>query len=90
MRKFAGDLGTGELLVMLAKLLAAGAMMAGVCVLANRYLFTDLAGMKFLPKITLLGGTIGLASGVYFIVAKLLRVSEADEALAMFTRKLRR
>ena len=90
MRKFAGDLGTGELLVMLVKLLAAGAMMAGVCLLANRYLFTDLAGMKFLLKITLLSATIGAASGVYFIVAKLLRVSEADEALGMFTRKLRR
>ncbi len=90
MRKFAGDLGTGDLLVTLAKLLLAGALMAGVCVIANRYLFADLAGMKIILKIILLSATIGVASGVYFVAAKLLRITEADEALGMFTRKLRR
>jgi hypothetical protein len=37
-----------------------------------------------------LGFTIGLAAVVYFAATKLLRVSEAGDALAMLTRKLRK
>ena len=90
MRKFAGDLGTGELLILLGKLLFAGAVMGGVCLLANRFLFADLAATRFLIKAIYLGLTIGVASAVYFVAAKLLQVSEAREALGMITRKLRR
>ncbi|RYD39198.1 MAG: murein biosynthesis integral membrane protein MurJ, partial [Verrucomicrobiaceae bacterium] len=90
MRKFAGDLGTGQLLLQLVKLLLAGSVMVGVCLLANRYLFADLAHTLLVMKVVYLGLTIGVASAVYFVVAKLLRVSEADDALGMITRKLRR
>jgi putative peptidoglycan lipid II flippase len=90
MRKFAGDLGTEALLVLLGKLVAAGALMAGVCVLANRFLFRDLAATLFLLKGAYLGATIVAAAGVYFLAAKILRVTEAEEALGMITRKLRR
>ncbi len=90
MRKFAGDLGTGGLLVLLGKLAVAGAVMAGVCAAANRFLFTDLAGTTLWLKVIWLGVTIGAASGVYFMAAKLLRVAEAEDALEMILRKLRR
>ena len=90
MRKFAGDLGTSELVILLAKLAAAGALMAAICQLANHYLFQDLAGTKVILKVTYLGFTITLASMVYFLSAKLLKVAEADDALAMLTRKLRK
>ena len=64
--------------------------MGGVCLLANRFLFADLAATRFLIKAIYLGLTIGVASAVYFVAAKLLQVSEAREALGMITRKLRR
>ncbi|NQW99706.1 murein biosynthesis integral membrane protein MurJ [bacterium] len=90
MRKFTGDLGTGELLVMLGKLAIAGALMAAVCLAANRLLFADLTALRLVPKMIYLGLTIGVASVVYFGAAKLLQVSEAREALAMITRKLKK
>jgi len=90
MRKFAGDLGTGALFVLLGKLALAGALMAGLCMLANRFLFHDLAGTKLLLKLVCLAATIAAASGVFFLASKLMRVAEAEEALGMITRKLRR
>ena len=90
MRKFTGDLGTGKLMVLLAKLMLAGAMLAGVCVVANQYLFADLAEAKLAIKVVYLGLTIGVAAGVYFVAAKLLQVAEAEDAVGMILRKLRR
>jgi putative peptidoglycan lipid II flippase len=90
MRKFAGDLGTGKLLVLLAKLVLAGGLMSGVCVMANHYLFANLAETKLLLKVIWLGLTIGVASGVYFAAARLLQVAEAEDAVGMIMRKLRR
>ena len=90
MRKFAGDLGTLELLVMLGKLLAAGAVMAAVCVASDIYLFKDPAHLSFWLRAGVLALTIGAAGGVYFIAARMLHVSEAKEALEMVTRRFRR
>ncbi|MGL4400983.1 MAG: lipid II flippase MurJ, partial [Luteolibacter sp.] len=90
MRRFAGDLGTAELLVLFGKLLFAGAVMGGVCVLADRYLFTDLGETRILIKVVYLCLTMGVASAVYFLAAKLMRVSEAQDAVRMISRKLRK
>lgn len=90
MRKFAGDIGTTELLGLLGKLLVAGGVMSAVCLVANRYLFADLTHTLLVVKVIYLGLTIGVASTVYFAVAKVLRVAEANDALGMITRKLRR
>ena len=90
MRKFAGDLGTGELLVLFGKLLLAGAVMAAVCVAANTFLFADLAGMPLLIKFIALAAAISVAAAVYFLAAKILRVAEAQDAVALVRRKLRR
>lgn len=90
MSRFAGDLGTKAFLSQLLKLVVAGAVMSGVCVLADRFLFADLAHMSRVLKLIYLGLTVGAAASVYFVVAKLLRVSEANDALGMVTRKLRR
>lgn len=90
MRKFAGQLDSGALLLLLGKLVIAGALMAAACMLANRYLFHDLTHLRFSLRLTGLGLTIAVASGVFFIAAKLLRVAEAQEVLGMMTRKFRR
>jgi putative peptidoglycan lipid II flippase len=90
MRKFAGDLGTGDLLILLMKLVIAGAAMGGVCLLANHLLFSHLTETNWVVKAGGLGATIALAAGIYFVASKLMRVSEAEEALAMVLRKLRR
>lgn len=90
MRKFAGDPGSGALLLMLLKLLVSGGLMAGLCFAADRYLFVNLATMNLGLKIVLLAVTVGAASAVYFFTAKILRVEEATDAARMVMRKLGR
>ena len=90
MRKFAGDLGSAELSILLVKLAAAGAAMAGVCIAANRFFFLDPAHLPFWLRAGGLMVTVGVAALVYFAAASVLRVSEAKDALEMITRRLRR
>ena len=90
MRKFAGDLGTADLLAMLVKLAMAGAAMAGVCLASNRYFFMDPAHLPFWLRAGGLMVTVGVAALVYFAVARLLKVAEARDALEMVTRRLKR
>jgi putative peptidoglycan lipid II flippase len=89
MRKFAGDLGTAGLLSLLARLAGAGAAMAAVCLAANRWFFMDPAHLPFWLRALGLMATVGAAAAVYFAAARLLRVDEARDALAMITRRLR-
>ena len=90
MRKFAGDIGTVDLLTLLMKLALAGTAMAGVCVAANRFFFMDPAQLTFWLRAVGLVVTVGVAGLVYFAAARLLKVSEAKDALEMVTRRLRR
>jgi hypothetical protein len=90
MRKFAGDIGTRDLLVLFAKLLLAGAAMGGVCTAANRFFFMDPAHLPFWLRAGGLAATAGLAAVLYFAVARLLKVEEAGDALEMIHRRLKR
>ncbi|MCX6878433.1 MAG: murein biosynthesis integral membrane protein MurJ [Verrucomicrobia bacterium] len=90
MRRFAGGLATASMLGMLAKLLLAGAVMAGVCMAANHFLLQDPGRLPLLLRLGWLTVTVGVAATVYVVTAKLLRVPEADETLAMLRRKVRR
>jgi putative peptidoglycan lipid II flippase len=90
MRKFAGDIGTRDLLVLLAKLLVAGAVMAGVCLAATRWFFTDPAALGWWTRAAGLVATIGAAAAVYFAVTRILRVAEARETIGLLTARLRR
>jgi putative peptidoglycan lipid II flippase len=90
MRKYTGDFGTGDLLMLLARLAAAGAAMAAVCLAANRFLFADPAQLPFWLRATALMATVAIAAGVYFAAARLLKVTEARDALELILRRLRR
>jgi putative peptidoglycan lipid II flippase len=90
MRKFTGDFGTATLLVLLVKLLVAGTLMGCVCLASNHFLLADLTATTLVMKLIHLGITIGMASAVYFAAARVMRVSEAEEALEIITRKFRR
>lgn len=90
MRRFAGDLGTRDLLVLLGKLLVAGVVMAAVCLAANRFLFRDPAHLAWWLRTVCLIGTAAAAAAAFFIAARVLQVAEAEDALAMVLRRLRR
>ena len=89
MRKFAGDIGTADLVSLLIKLAGAGAAMAALCLAANRWFFMDPAQLPFWLRAGGLMVTVGAAAIVYFAAARLLKVAEAKEALDMITRRLR-
>lgn len=90
MRRFAGDIGTADLVGTLLKLVVAGAVMGAVCLAADRFFFKDPAHLPFWLRAAGLAVTVGVAAPVYFAAAKVLRVAEATDAVAMVRRKLGR
>ncbi|MGJ8633265.1 MAG: murein biosynthesis integral membrane protein MurJ [Luteolibacter sp.] len=87
MRRYAGDLRTGELVKAFFKIGFATAVMAGVCYVGNRFLLGNLDTMGFLLKGVWLGVVIAVAAGFYFMAAKVLRVEEVGEMLSLVKRK---
>ena len=65
----------------------ATAVMGGLCLAADRFLFTDLRGMGIWEKGLWLGAVISVAGGAYLAVARLLRVEEIGDFLALAKRK---
>jgi putative peptidoglycan lipid II flippase len=90
MRQFVGDIGTRELLGLLAKLAVAGAAMAGVCLAATHYFFKDPGHLSWWLRAGGLLATVSVAALVYFVAARVLKVAEAKDALELVTRRLRR
>jgi putative peptidoglycan lipid II flippase len=90
MHKYVGDIGTRDLLGLLAKLAVAGVAMAAVCLLAQHFFFQDPGHLSWWLRAGGLMVTVGAAAAVYFVVARVLHVVEARDALAMVTRRLRR
>lgn len=88
--RFAGDPGTAALLETLMKLAAAGAVMGAVCHAANRWFFMDPAHLPFWLRAGGLAVTVAVAAVVYFAAAKLFRVGEANDAVDMVMRRLKR
>ncbi len=90
MRQFVGDIGTRDLLGLLTKLAVAAAVMAGVCLLARHFLFPDLTGLTWARRAGGLIATVAAAAAAYLTATHLLRVTEAQDALALLRRRLSR
>jgi putative peptidoglycan lipid II flippase len=89
MRKYAGRLETGALLITLAKLLVAGALMT---------IFIEFSGAtqllegihSFLGRVGVLFLEIGVSAAIFFGTAALLQVSEVSEVIDLVRRRLAR
>ena len=86
MRRYAERLETGAMLRTLAKLLAAGALLAAVCFLAQRTLLVGGAEAPFARKLFGVSVTIAVGAVVFFGAAYALRVAELRD-LAAFVRR---
>ncbi len=86
MRRHAGRLETGAMFKVLGKLLLAGALLAGVCVLAQRFFFEggELPEWKKIVDLTI---TIAVGAGVFFGAAYLLRVAELRDVVDLVRKK---
>ncbi|MEI7928448.1 MAG: murein biosynthesis integral membrane protein MurJ [Verrucomicrobiales bacterium] len=90
MSRMTSGLETRSLLVLITKLVIAGAAMAGVCVAANHFVFRDLSTMSALTRIAGLSVVIPIAGTIYFALSKLMKVEEAGEFLALVRKRIRK
>jgi putative peptidoglycan lipid II flippase len=90
MRRYAGRLETGALLMTLAKLIVAGALLAGFCWLASRFLFTPGSRIPVWEKILEVGAAVASGALIFFAAAFALRISEVGEVVDLVRRKFGR
>ena len=89
MRRYTGRLETGTLLRTLAKLLVAGAFLAGICFLAQRFVFASHVD-SVLRNIVGLTITIAAGAAAFFGTAYLLRVDEVRDVVELIRRRFTR
>jgi putative peptidoglycan lipid II flippase len=83
MRRYAGRLETGTMIVTLVKLLVAGALLAGICFAAQQFVFVGPAGMALWRKAAGLAVTITAGAGVFFGTAYVLHVAEVRDVVEL-------
>jgi putative peptidoglycan lipid II flippase len=90
MRQHTRRLETRQTLIALGKICLAGALLALVCWAANYWWLNAWADMRFFEKLAVLLATIAVAAAAFFSAAFLLRVSEVQDIIDVFRRKVRR
>jgi putative peptidoglycan lipid II flippase len=90
MRHYAGRLETGTMLRTLAKLLVAGALLGGICWLAQQFIFMSGLGSTAWRKAMGLLLTMAVGSGAFFGTAYLLRVAEVHDVVDLVRRRFSR
>jgi putative peptidoglycan lipid II flippase len=88
MGRYAGGLETGSLMKTLAKVVVAGAALAGLCWLALQFLFST--SIPLWQEIIDLTITIALGVVIFFGAAYFLRVNEVQDVVDLVRRKLGR
>jgi putative peptidoglycan lipid II flippase len=82
MKRIAGDIRTGALLVLAGKLAFAAGVMGALCVGVRMAFFADPAMLPIVWRAGGLAVLVPCAAVVYFVLAKVLRVEEARDAVA--------
>jgi putative peptidoglycan lipid II flippase len=90
MRRYTRRLETRQMLMAIGKICVAGALLALICWAAN-YLWLDAwSDMRFLQKLAILLVTIAVGGAGFFAAAFLLRISEVQDIVDVFRRKVRK
>jgi len=90
MRRYAGRLETGAMLVTLAKLCAAGAVLAGICYGAHFLFFREVFALRLWQKAVDLLITIPIAAFAFFATAYALRVAEVRDVVVLLKKRFGR
>ena len=90
MRRHTRRLETRQMLIGLGKICIAGALLALVCWAANYWWLDAWSNMRFFQKLSMLLGVIEVGAAVFFGVAFLLRISEVQDIIDVFRRKVGR
>jgi len=78
------------MLIALGKICVAGALLALICWAANHWWLNAWSDMRFLQKLAILLATIAVAGAGFFVAAFLLRISEVQDIIDVFRRKVGR
>jgi putative peptidoglycan lipid II flippase len=89
MRRYTRRLETRQMLIGLAKIFVAGAVLALVCWAANYLWLFAWSDMRFFQKLAILLATIAVAGAAFFGAAFLLRITEVQDIIDVFRRRLR-
>jgi putative peptidoglycan lipid II flippase len=87
MRGHTRRLETRQMLIGLGKTCIAGALLALVCWAGNYWWLDAWSNMRFLQKLAMLLGVIGIGATVFFGAAFLLRISEVQDIIDVFRRR---
>jgi putative peptidoglycan lipid II flippase len=90
MRRYSGRLETGAMIKTLAKLLVAGALLAGICLLAQHFLFVAGVPISAWRKLFGLALTIAVGGAAFFGAAYLLHVAELRDVVLLVRGRLSR
>jgi putative peptidoglycan lipid II flippase len=90
MQRHLGGLESRRMLVALVKISLAGAALAGVCAVSDRWFLADWATQAFLRKTLVLTATIVVAGGAFALCAAALKVEELTALFGSVARRLRR
>jgi hypothetical protein len=83
MRRYAGRLETGAMVVTFLKLCGAGAILASICYGAHVLFFHDLSALRFWQKAIDLFLTIAIGAFAFFATAYALRVAEVQDVVVL-------
>jgi len=90
MRRHTRRLETTQMLIALVKICVAGGLLALIC-WASNYLWLDAwSDMRFFQRLAILLATIAVAGAGFFGAAFLLRISEVQDIIDVFRRKVGR
>ncbi|PYK51877.1 MAG: murein biosynthesis integral membrane protein MurJ, partial [Verrucomicrobia bacterium] len=90
MRRHTRRLETRQTLIGLGKICVAGALLALVCWAANYFWLDAWASLPFFQKLATLLGAIACGAAAFFSAAFLLRVSEVQDIIDVFRRRIGR
>src|SRR5438067_9358681 len=89
MRRHTRRLETRQMLLALGKICLAGALLALICWAANYWWLDAWASLRFFAKLVALFSAMSFGALTFFGAAFLLRVSEVQDIIDMFRRKVR-
>ncbi|MFK7850092.1 MAG: murein biosynthesis integral membrane protein MurJ [Akkermansiaceae bacterium] len=88
MTRYAGDIGTGSLLLSFVKVGLATVVMGAVCYFGGQFVFRDIGEMVLWKKGLWLFSLIGVAGVIYLVSAFLMKVDEIKDVILLLKQRL--
>ncbi|HQR34117.1 MAG TPA: murein biosynthesis integral membrane protein MurJ [Blastocatellia bacterium] len=88
LRRKVGRIEGGRLLSTFIKVMAAATVMGAVCWLVSKQIEATLGNLSLMVRLLDVGGSIAIGIGVFYLAARVFKVSELDQLTQLVQRKL--